>query len=155
MTYEHPVYTPESVAAQRRHRELMPAVTAFAGAYHGWRFHEDGCRSGVEAAAALGVSWRPLTPPSTRALSLTCAGHSSTTLAAARGAIAPLLTEATECYPWTGWSFSAGRGVNQTRDVTLVEPDLVGEVSVDVARDTAGRWRHPVRWHRARTDMRN
>ncbi|MFQ6146028.1 NAD(P)/FAD-dependent oxidoreductase [Streptomyces seoulensis] len=57
MTYEHPVYTPESVAAQRRLPELTTAVTAFAGAYHGWGFHEDGCRSGVEAAAALGVTW--------------------------------------------------------------------------------------------------
>ncbi|MEU3030143.1 NAD(P)/FAD-dependent oxidoreductase [Streptomyces incarnatus] len=57
MTYEHPVYTPESVAAQHRLPELNTAVTAFAGAYHGWGFHEDGCRSGAEAAAALGVRW--------------------------------------------------------------------------------------------------
>ncbi|MFE9487351.1 NAD(P)/FAD-dependent oxidoreductase [Streptomyces sp. NPDC006641] len=57
MAYEHPVYTPESVAAQRRLPKLTTAVNAFAGAYHGWGFHEDGCRSGVEAAAALGVSW--------------------------------------------------------------------------------------------------
>ncbi|MFJ3235024.1 NAD(P)/FAD-dependent oxidoreductase [Streptomyces sp. NPDC086787] len=57
MTYEHPVYTPESVAAQHRLPGLNTPVTAFAGAYHGWGFHEDGCRSGVEAAAALGVIW--------------------------------------------------------------------------------------------------
>ncbi|MFE7267320.1 NAD(P)/FAD-dependent oxidoreductase [Streptomyces sp. NPDC057592] len=57
MTYEHPVCTTESVAAQRRLPELNTAVTVFAGAYHGWGFHEDGCRSGVEAAAALGVRW--------------------------------------------------------------------------------------------------
>ncbi|MEU8585919.1 FAD-dependent oxidoreductase [Streptomyces sp. NPDC048664] len=57
MTYEHPVYTPESVAAQHRLPGLSTPVTAFAGAYHGWGFHEDGCRSGVEAAAALGVVW--------------------------------------------------------------------------------------------------
>jgi predicted NAD/FAD-binding protein len=57
MVYEHPVYTPESVAAQRRLPELASDVCAFAGAYHGWGFHEDGCRSGVEAAAALGVRW--------------------------------------------------------------------------------------------------
>ncbi|MGJ5832265.1 NAD(P)/FAD-dependent oxidoreductase [Streptomyces ossamyceticus] len=57
MVYEHPVYTPESVAAQRRLPELGSPVCAFAGAYHGWGFHEDGCRSGVEAAAALGARW--------------------------------------------------------------------------------------------------
>ncbi|WP_226360731.1 FAD-dependent oxidoreductase [Pseudonocardia sp. ICBG1142] len=57
MTYEHPVYTPDSVAAQRRLPELNTPVTAFAGAYHGWGFHEDGCASGVRAARALGVSW--------------------------------------------------------------------------------------------------
>ncbi|MET8696769.1 NAD(P)/FAD-dependent oxidoreductase [Streptomyces bauhiniae] len=57
MDYQHPVYTPESVAAQRRLPELATSVTAFAGAYHGWGFHEDGCRSGVAAAKALGVTW--------------------------------------------------------------------------------------------------
>ncbi|MEU4088421.1 NAD(P)/FAD-dependent oxidoreductase [Streptomyces aureus] len=57
MEYEHPVYTPESVAAQRRLPALNGPVTAYAGAYHGWGFHEDGCRSGVEAAEALGVAW--------------------------------------------------------------------------------------------------
>jgi predicted NAD/FAD-binding protein len=57
MVYEHPVYTPESVAAQQRLPELAGDVCVFAGAYHGWGFHEDGCRSGVEAAAALGVRW--------------------------------------------------------------------------------------------------
>ncbi|MDX3605581.1 NAD(P)/FAD-dependent oxidoreductase [Streptomyces globisporus] len=57
MVYEHPVYTPESAAAQARLPTLSGPVTAYAGAYHGWGFHEDGCRSGVEAAAALGVRW--------------------------------------------------------------------------------------------------
>ncbi|MFF2524343.1 NAD(P)/FAD-dependent oxidoreductase [Streptomyces liangshanensis] len=57
MVYEHPVYTPESVTAQERLPALSGRVTAFAGAYHGWGFHEDGCRSGVRAAAALGVTW--------------------------------------------------------------------------------------------------
>ncbi|WP_460935989.1 NAD(P)/FAD-dependent oxidoreductase [Phycicoccus ginsengisoli] len=57
MHYEHPLYTPESVAAQRRLPLLNSARIAFAGAYHGWGFHEDGARSGVQAARALGVEW--------------------------------------------------------------------------------------------------
>ena len=57
MVYEHPVYTPESVAAQARLPELNTAHTAFAGAYHGWGFHEDGCASGAAAAAAFGAQW--------------------------------------------------------------------------------------------------
>ncbi|WP_037915046.1 NAD(P)/FAD-dependent oxidoreductase [Actinacidiphila yeochonensis] len=57
MVYEHPVYTPESVAAQPGLRGLDTPVCAFAGAYRGWGFHEDGCRAGVEAAATLGVAW--------------------------------------------------------------------------------------------------
>ena len=57
MEYTHPIYTPTSVAAQSRLPSLNTDQTVFAGAYHGWGFHEDGCRSGVEAALALGVSW--------------------------------------------------------------------------------------------------
>jgi predicted NAD/FAD-binding protein len=57
MTYEHPLYTPQSVAAQARLPEIASARVAFAGAYHGWGFHEDGARSGVAAAAHLGVEW--------------------------------------------------------------------------------------------------
>ena len=57
MSYEHPLYTPESVAAQRRLPELDTDRVAFAGAYHGWGFHEDGARSGVAAAGRLGHPW--------------------------------------------------------------------------------------------------
>ena len=57
MVYEHPVYTPTSVAAQRRLPDLNTGRTAFAGAYHGWGFHEDGCAAGVRAAAAFGAGW--------------------------------------------------------------------------------------------------
>jgi predicted NAD/FAD-binding protein len=57
MSYEHPVYTTESVDARQRLPLLNDHVVAFAGAYHGWGFHEDGARSGVEAAASLGVDW--------------------------------------------------------------------------------------------------
>jgi uncharacterized protein len=57
MTYEHPIFTVEAVAAQRQLAALNDGTLAFAGAYHGWGFHEDGCRSGVAAAASLGVTW--------------------------------------------------------------------------------------------------
>jgi predicted NAD/FAD-binding protein len=57
MSYTHPVYTSESVAAQASLPGLNDDRLAFAGAYHGWGFHEDGCLSGVNAAAALGVEW--------------------------------------------------------------------------------------------------
>jgi predicted NAD/FAD-binding protein len=57
MVYTHPVYTETAVAAQRGLPALNDGKLAFAGAYHGWGFHEDGCLSGVRAAAALGVTW--------------------------------------------------------------------------------------------------
>jgi predicted NAD/FAD-binding protein len=57
MIYEHPIFTPVSVSAQARLPELNDGLLAFAGAYHGWGFHEDGCKSGVDAAHSLGVDW--------------------------------------------------------------------------------------------------
>jgi predicted NAD/FAD-binding protein len=57
MSYAHPVFTAESLTAQRRLPEISDQTLAFAGAYHGWGFHEDGCVAGVRAAASLGVDW--------------------------------------------------------------------------------------------------
>jgi uncharacterized protein len=57
MDYEHPIYTRESVGAQSRLGDLATDRTVYAGAYHGWGFHEDGCRSGVDAARHFGVVW--------------------------------------------------------------------------------------------------
>ena len=57
MEYAHPLYTPASVAAQRRLPEANTERITFAGAYHGWGFHEDGARSGAAAAAHLGLAW--------------------------------------------------------------------------------------------------
>ena len=57
MDYEHPIYDLGAIEAQARLASLSTPRTAFAGAYHGWGFHEDGCRSGVEAARSLGVAW--------------------------------------------------------------------------------------------------
>ncbi|MBY6349804.1 NAD(P)/FAD-dependent oxidoreductase [Rhodococcoides corynebacterioides] len=57
MQYEHPLYTTESVAAQRELPGLTTDRTAYAGAYHGWGFHEDGAASGLRAAERLGGVW--------------------------------------------------------------------------------------------------
>jgi predicted NAD/FAD-binding protein len=57
MHYEHPIYTADAVRAQARLSSLATDRTVYAGAYHGWGFHEDGCRSGVAAARHFGVTW--------------------------------------------------------------------------------------------------
>ncbi|MGD9960010.1 FAD-dependent oxidoreductase [Nocardioides sp.] len=57
MHYEHPLYTPASVAAQQRLGEIATDRVTFAGAWHGWGFHEDGARSGLTAAERLGFEW--------------------------------------------------------------------------------------------------
>lgn len=57
MRYHHPVYSSASVAAQTRKHEIQgQRRTWFAGAYWGWGFHEDGMRSAVQIADALGVA---------------------------------------------------------------------------------------------------
>jgi predicted NAD/FAD-binding protein len=58
ISYEHPLYTFESLRAQSG----LPGLngrrrTAFAGAWQGVGFHEDGLASGLRAAAAFGVEW--------------------------------------------------------------------------------------------------
>lgn len=57
VTYEHPIDNVVSVHAREHLPKLNSVTTAFAGAYLGWSSHEDGCRSGVDAAASLGVQW--------------------------------------------------------------------------------------------------
>jgi predicted NAD/FAD-binding protein len=58
MQYHHPVYTHASVAAQKRKAEIQGIHhTWFAGAYWGWGFHEDGMRSAIDVAKAMGVNW--------------------------------------------------------------------------------------------------
>jgi predicted NAD/FAD-binding protein len=56
-TYEHPLYTVETLRAQAALPRLGGGRTHFAGAYFGNGFHEDGLASGVAAARALGVVW--------------------------------------------------------------------------------------------------
>lgn len=55
--YAHPLYTPDSVAARSRLGEIDSPTLAFAGAYHGWGFHEDGAVAGLRAAEKLGGRW--------------------------------------------------------------------------------------------------
>ncbi len=58
MTYEHPIFTTASVAAAKRIGDLFTDQTIYVGAYQGWGFHEDGCRSAVDAVATWGVDWQ-------------------------------------------------------------------------------------------------
>jgi len=56
--YAHPQYSHESVAAQGRRGEINGVDRIwYAGAYWGFGFHEDGIRSAVDVAGALGVAW--------------------------------------------------------------------------------------------------
>lgn len=63
MLYDHPQYSPEFRAAQQRLHTLGDHRLTFAGAYHGWGFHEDGAVSGVVAAERLGGRWSGPVPP--------------------------------------------------------------------------------------------
>lgn len=54
--YDHPVYTPAGVAAQRRWHEISGVNrTYFCGAYWGYGFHEDGVQSGLAVARQFGL----------------------------------------------------------------------------------------------------
>ncbi|WFB83741.1 MULTISPECIES: ATP-dependent DNA ligase [Streptomyces] len=80
-------------------------------------------------------------------------GRTTLLARAASTSLAGLLVPAVGGHPWAGRTFTAGWGARDVLDVTVVRPGVVVEVMVDVARDAAGRWRHPVRFHRARPDV--
>jgi predicted NAD/FAD-binding protein len=55
VTYEHPVYTPPSLAARRRHAQINGRNhTWFCGAYWGYGFHEDGVNSALAVTRHFG-----------------------------------------------------------------------------------------------------
>jgi predicted NAD/FAD-binding protein len=58
MTYRHPLHTLEAVGAQNRWSHVSGhRRTHYCGAYWYYGFHEDGVRSAVRVAEALGVTW--------------------------------------------------------------------------------------------------
>jgi predicted NAD/FAD-binding protein len=55
ITYHHPVYSPEMVAAQKRHGEINGVSrTSYCGAYWGYGFHEDGVKSALAVCRSFG-----------------------------------------------------------------------------------------------------
>lgn len=58
MTYEHPLYDHAAIRAQERWAEVSGTHrTHYCGAYWFYGFHEDGLRSALRVAGALGVEW--------------------------------------------------------------------------------------------------
>lgn len=136
---------------------FKPLQGAYRPSVRGWRKYK--VRETSEAI--VGGVTGPLAAPRSLLLGrfdvegrlLRYTGRTTTLSGTAGNALASLLTPARSAHPWTGWTFSAGWGTRESLSVTLVEPELVVEVAVDVARDSEGRWRHPARWHRARPDL--
>jgi predicted NAD/FAD-binding protein len=63
-TYEHPIFDVGAVSAQKALGSLQgQGNTWFCGAYFGAGFHEDGLKSGLAVAEALGGLSRPWTVP--------------------------------------------------------------------------------------------
>ena len=57
MTYHHPVYNPDSLAARHSHAEISGVNrTHYAGAYWGYGFHEDGVVSALEVSKHFGLT---------------------------------------------------------------------------------------------------
>jgi predicted NAD/FAD-binding protein len=58
LTYQHPLYTRDAIRAQARWSEVSGLNrTHYCGAYWFYGFHEDGLRSAIRVARALGVEW--------------------------------------------------------------------------------------------------
>ncbi|MFD6597665.1 ATP-dependent DNA ligase [Streptomyces coelicoflavus] len=117
-------------------------------------------RSRHSTEAVIGAVTGTLASPTTALLgrfdadgTLQYAGRTTVLNLAARQALAAALQPARPDHPWTGWTFSTGWGSRQQLHVQLVEPAVVAEVAVDVSLDASGRWRHPVRLVRVRTDL--
>jgi predicted NAD/FAD-binding protein len=70
--YDHPVFGPGAVAAQRRHGEISGVRrTHFCGAYWGYGFHEDGVNSALAVCRHFGKDLEQWKAASTEGLSST------------------------------------------------------------------------------------
>ncbi|MEV4897818.1 hypothetical protein AB0K48_51640, partial [Nonomuraea sp. NPDC055795] len=83
-------------------------------------------------------------------------GRTSQLTARAAAEVAPLVTPARAGHPWPatlppGWAGSP-YGQRGSLAYTQVQPELVVEVLVDVAKE-GHRHRHPVKYLRPRTDL--
>ncbi|MCB5164987.1 ATP-dependent DNA ligase [Streptomyces bambusae] len=63
------------------------------------------------------------------------------------------LRPAADDHPWAGMRFTSAWGSPEPLTVTLVDPELVAEISTDTAVDLSGLHRHPARFKRLRLDM--
>jgi predicted NAD/FAD-binding protein len=58
LTYEHPLYTRDALQAQARWNDVSGCDRIhYCGAYWFYGFHEDGLRSAIRVAGALGIAW--------------------------------------------------------------------------------------------------
>ncbi|GFN09882.1 hypothetical protein Smic_84380 [Streptomyces microflavus] len=110
--------------------------------------------------AIIGAVSRSLTDPATVLLGrydptgrLRYTGRSTVLPRPLASSLPARLSPAGEEHPWTGRTFSAAWGAKTALTVVLVVPELVVEVRADVSRDSAGRWRHPVKPVRLRDDL--
>ncbi|MFF6954686.1 ATP-dependent DNA ligase [Streptomyces iakyrus] len=129
---------------------------SYRGGVRSWRKY----KVRVTTEAVIGAVTGSLAAPRTLLLGrydtagrLQYIGRSTTLSRAVGRAVADHLAPPHGAHPWTGWTFSAGWATLRTLDAVLVQPEVVVEVDVDVARDSAGRWRHPARPHRIRADI--
>ncbi|AZP14739.1 ATP-dependent DNA ligase [Streptomyces aquilus] len=135
---------------------FRPLASRYVPGGRGWTKYK--MRHTTEAV--VGAVTGSLTAPTTALLGryddagrLRYAGRTTTLSTTARQTLAGQLRTGGADYPWTGRTFSAGWSSREHLSVRLVVPEAVAEVAVDVARDSPGRWRHPVRFTRIRADM--
>ncbi|WP_097275122.1 hypothetical protein [Streptomyces sp. TLI_55] len=135
---------------------FRPLASRYVPGGHGWTKY----KARHTSEAIVGAVTGSLHAPTTALLGrydgegyFRYTGRTTTLNAAVRQSLADQLHAADGGHPWTARTFSVGWGSREHLSVRLVVPDVVAEVAVDVARDQAGRWRHPVRATRIRTDM--